>query len=108
MVKRFREAASRGDSLGLSDDKLRFHDAQLATTESAVRQLTDETLKKVVHELTENLRQSVTVDWSQRDSVRAKLRQMVKRSLRKHKYPPDAADAAVELVLQQAEVPSGE
>ena len=56
------------------------------------------------HELTENLRQSITVDWSQRESVRAKLRLMVKRILRKYKYPPDLQDAAVELVLQQAQV----
>ena len=70
---------------------------------SAVRELSDETLKKIVRELTENLRQNISVDWSQRESVRAKLRLMVKRILRKYKYPPDAADAAVELVLEQAE-----
>jgi type I restriction enzyme R subunit len=102
MAKQFREAASRGEELGLSDDEVRFYDA-LAANESAVRELTDETLKKIAHELTENLRQSVSVDWSQRESVRAKLRLMVKRVLRKYKYPPDAAEAAVELVLQQAE-----
>jgi type I restriction enzyme R subunit len=102
MAKKFREAASRGEQLGLTDDEVRFYDA-LANNESAVRELTDETLKKIAHELTENLRQNVTVDWSQRESVRASLRLMVKRILRKYKYPPDMADAAVELVLQQAE-----
>ena len=61
-------------------------------------------LKKIAHELTDNLRKNITVDWSQRESVRASLRLMVKRILRKYKYPPDMADAAVELVLQQAEV----
>lgn len=102
MAKKFREAASRGERLGLNDDEVRFYDA-LATNESAVRELTDETLKKIAHELTENLRQNISVDWSQRESVRAKLRLMVRRILRKYKYPPDAAEAAVDLVLQQAE-----
>ena len=88
--------------MGLTDDEVRFYDA-LASNESAVRELSDETLKKIAHELTENLRQNISVDWSQRESVRAKLRLMVKRILRKNKYPPDAADAAVDLVLQQAE-----
>jgi len=102
MAKKFREAASRGESLGLSDDEVKFYDA-LAINESAVRELSDETLKKIAHELTESLRQNISVDWAQRASVRAKLRLMVKRILRKYKYPPDLADAAVELVLEQAE-----
>ena len=102
MARKFREAASRGKTPGLSDDEVRFYDT-LATNESAVRELTDETLKKIAHELTENLRQNNTVDWSQRGSVRARLRLLVKRILRKYKYPPDAADAEVDLVLQQAE-----
>lgn len=68
-----------------------------------MRELSDETLKKIAHELTENLRQNITVDWSARESVRAKLRLMVKRILRKYKYPPDLQEAAVELVLKQAE-----
>jgi type I restriction enzyme R subunit len=102
MAKKFKEAASRGDQLGLSDDEVRFYDA-LANNESAVKELADETLKKIAHELTDNLRKNITVDWSQRASVRASLRLMVKRILRKYKYPPDQADAAVELVLQQAQ-----
>lgn len=102
MAKKFREAASRGEALGLSDDEVRFYDA-LANNESAVRELTDETLKKIAHELTENLRKNLSVDWSERESVRASLRLMVKRILRKYKYPPDMQDAAVELVLQQAQ-----
>lgn len=102
MAKKFREAIGRGEELGLNDDELRFYDA-LATNESAVRDLTDETLKKIAHELTENLRKNLTVDWSKRESVRASLRLMVKRILRKYKYPPDMAEAAIELVLQQAE-----
>ena len=103
MAKKFREAAARGESLGLSDDEVKFYDA-LITNESAVRELSDETLKKIAHELTESLRQNISVDWAQRESVRAKLRLMVKRILRKYKYPPDLQDAAVELVLEQAQV----
>ncbi len=102
MARKFRTAASRGDELGLTEDEIRFYDA-LANNESAVRELTDETLKKIAHELTENLRKNLTVDWSARESVRATLRLMVKRILRKYKYPPDQQDVAVELVLQQAE-----
>ncbi|CAB3795506.1 hypothetical protein LMG28614_04189 [Paraburkholderia ultramafica] len=102
MAKKFRAAATRGEELGLTEDEIRFYDA-LANNESAVRELTDETLKKIAHELTESLRQNITVDWSERESVRAKLRLMVKRILRKYKYPPDQQDGAVELVLQQAQ-----
>ncbi len=103
MAKKFREAASRGELLGLTEDEVRFYDA-LAINESAVKELTDETLKKIAHELTENLRQNLTVDWSERESVRAKLRLMVKRVLRKYKYPPDLQEEAVDLVLRQAQV----
>ena len=103
MAKKFREAASRGEILGLTEDEVRFYDA-LATNESAVKELTDETLKKIAHELTENLRQNLSVDWSERESVRAKLRLMVKRILRKYKYPPDLQEEAVDLVLRQAQV----
>ena len=102
MAKKFRAAATRGEALGLSDDEVRFYDA-LADNESAVRELSDETLKLIAHELTENLRQNLSVDWSARESVRAKLRLMVKRILRKYKYPPDQQEAAIELVLLQAQ-----
>jgi type I restriction enzyme R subunit len=102
MAKKFRDAANRGEQLGLTDDEVKFYDA-LATNESAVQELTDETLKKIAHELTENLRKNISVDWSARESVRAALRLMVKRVLRKYKYPPDQQELAVELVLKQAE-----
>ena len=69
-----------------------------------INKLTDETLKKIAHELTENLRQNLSVDWSERESVRAKLRLMVKRILRKYKFPPDLQEEAVDLVLRQAQV----
>ena len=69
----------------------------------AVRELSAATLKKIAQELTDSLRRNITADWARRDSVRAKLRLMVKRILRKHKYSPDQQEGAVELVLQQAE-----
>lgn len=102
MAKKFREAANRGDELGLTDDEVKFYDA-LANNESAVREMNDEILKKIAHELTENLRQNIKVDWAERESVRANLRLMVRRILRKYKYPPDEQDGAVELVLQQVQ-----
>lgn len=102
MAKKFRDATNRGEQLGLTDDEVKFYDA-LAMNESAVQELTDETLKKIANELTENLRKNITVDWSARESVRATLRLMVKRVLRKYKYPPDQQELAVELVLKQAE-----
>jgi type I restriction enzyme R subunit len=102
MARKFHAAANRGAELGLTEDEIRFYDA-LANNESAVRELNDETLKKIAHELTENLRKNITVDWSARESIRAKLRIMVKRILKKYKYPPDQQEGAVELVLQQAE-----
>jgi type I restriction enzyme R subunit len=100
MAKKFREAVNRGEQLGLHDDEVKFYDA-LANNESAVRLLQDETLKQIAQELTQSMRKNITVDWSERDSVRAKLRLMVKRILKKYKYPPDQQDGAVELVLQQ-------
>jgi type I restriction enzyme R subunit len=102
MAKKFAAASKRGDTLGLNDDELAFYDA-LANNEASVRELGDETLAKIAHELTASLRQNVSVDWSSRDSVRAKLRLMVKRILRKYKYPPDQEEEAAQLVLAQAE-----
>jgi type I restriction enzyme, R subunit len=107
MAKKFKEAISRGEELGLNADELAFYDA-LANNEEAVREMGDEILKKIAHELAENLRQNIGVDWSVRESVRAKLRLMVKRILRKYKYPPDQQEAAVTLVLEQAETLSAE
>lgn len=72
--------------------------------EASVRELGDEILAKIAHELTASLRANVSVDWSSRESVRAKLRILVRRILRKYKYPPDLQEAAAELILQQAQV----
>ncbi|UGV41923.1 type I restriction endonuclease subunit R [Methanococcoides orientis] len=102
MAKEFRETAKRGDELGLNDSELAFYDA-LANNESAVHELGDETLKIIALELTEKLRKSTTVDWQKRDSVRAKLRNLVRITLRRYKYPPDKQKEAIKLVLQQAE-----
>lgn len=103
MAKDFQEAMKREEALGLNPDELAFYDA-LANNESAVRELGDETLKKIAHELVEKLRKSTTVDWQVRDSVRAKLRNLVRITLRRYKYPPDKQAEAIELVLQQAGV----
>ncbi|MES2016996.1 MAG: type I restriction endonuclease subunit R [Pseudomonadota bacterium] len=107
MAKKFKEEAERGASAGLNADELAFYDA-LADNEESVRELGDETLKKIAHELAESLRKNVSVDWAVRDSVRAKLRLLVKRILRKYKYPPVKEEAAVALVMQQAETLSAE
>ena len=107
MAKKFREAAKRGEELGLNHDEMAFYDA-LATNEAAVRELGDETLKKIAVELTQKLHDSVTVDWAKRDAVRARLRVMVKTLLRRYKYPPDRQEEATETVLRQAESLSAE
>lgn len=107
MAKEFKEAAAEGEKLGLNTEEVAFYDA-LADNEASVRELGNETLKKIAVELTENLRRSTTVDWAVRDAVRAKLRLMVKRILRKYKYPPDKQEAAIDLVLRQAETLSEE
>lgn len=103
MAKEFKAEMERDAALGLNPDEIAFYDA-LANNESAVRELGDETLKKIAVEITEKLRSSTTVDWQIRESVRARLRILVRRTLRRYKYPPDGEPEAVELVLQQAEV----
>lgn len=103
MAKKFAAASQRGDALGLNDDELAFYDA-LSNNEASVRELGDEILAKIAHELTASLRANVSVDWSSRESVRAKLRILVRRILRKYKYPPDQAEEAAQLVLNQAEM----
>ena len=107
MAKEFQAALEREASLGLGQDEIAFYDA-LANNESAVRELGDDTLKKIAMELTEKLRASTTIDWQVRESVRAKLRILVRRCLQRWKYPPDQQADAVELVLKQAESLSNE
>jgi type I restriction enzyme R subunit len=102
MAKEFQAAAKRGDELGLNPSELAFYDA-LADNESAIRELGDPVLKTIAQELTQKLRGSATVDWQKRESVRARLRNLVRITLRRHKYPPDMQEEAIRLVLQQAE-----
>ena len=103
MARDFKEAMKRDEELGLNSDEVAFYDA-LADNESAVRELGDAILKMIAVEITEKLRNSTSVDWQVRESVRAKLRNLVRRTLRKWKYPPDKREDAVDLVLKQAEV----
>ena len=103
LAKDMREANARGEQLGLSDDELAFYDA-LETNDSAVQVLGDETLRAIARELVDTVRDNVTIDWTLRENVRAKLRAMVKRILRKHGYPPDKQEKATITVLEQAEV----
>lgn len=93
----------RGEEQGLSEDEIAFYDA-LADNESAVEVMGDVQLRVIAHELLTSLKKTVTVDWAQRESARARIRVLVKRILRKYGYPPDLQDAAVQTVLQQAEV----
>jgi type I restriction enzyme R subunit len=102
MAKDFQALLERESHLGLNQDELAFYDA-LANNESAVRELGDEILKKIAVEITEKLRKSTTVDWQKRESVRAQLRILVRRTLQFYKYPPDQQAEAIELVLKQAE-----
>ena len=107
MAKDFAQAAKDREDLGLSMDEVAFYDA-LAENESALREMQDETLKLIAQELTQKLRGSVTVDWQKRESVRAKMRNMIRITLKRYKYPPDEQKDAIELVMQQAEVLSDE
>ena len=101
MAKQFQAAADRGEQLGLTADEMAFYDA-LAANEASVRELGDDVLRKIAVELTTKLRASNSVDWYVRESVRAKLRLLVKTVLKKWKYPPDGQDAATDTVLEQA------
>ena len=103
LAKDMRDAAARGEALGLTDDELAFYDA-LEANDSAVKRLGDDTLKKIARELVETVRKNVTIDWTMRENVRAQLRVYVKRILRKYGYPPDKQEKATQLVLEQAEV----
>ena len=103
LAREMREATARGEALGLSDDELAFYDA-LAVNDSAVRVLGDETLRDIARELLETVRGNVTIDWTLRENVRAHLRRLVRRILRRHGYPPDKQESATRTVLEQAEV----
>jgi len=101
LAREMREAHARGDALKLSEDELAFYDA-LETNDSAVKVLGDETLRAIAQELVRTVRANVTIDWTLRENVRAQLRVLVKRILRKYGYPPDKQEKATETVLEQA------
>ena len=103
LARDMREANARGEQLGLTEDELAFYDA-LETNDSAVQVLGDETLRTIARELVDTVRKNVTIDWTLRENVRANLRVLVKRILRKHGYPPDKQEKATRTVLEQAEV----
>ncbi len=103
LAKEMRTASARGEELGLTDDELAFYDA-LETNDSAVRVLGEPTLKRIAQELVATVRKNVTIDWTVRENVRANLRVIVKRILRKYGYPPDKQEKATQTVLEQAEV----
>ena len=103
LAHEIRDAEQRGEEMGLTDDELAFYDA-LAENESAVEVMGDEQLMIIARELLVVVRENATIDWAQREAVRAKLRVVCKRILRKHGYPPDLQQSATETVLEQAEM----
>lgn len=103
LAKEMEAAQKRGEELGLNDDEIAFYDA-LATNESALTAMGDDKLKVIATELISMVRRSVTIDWTLRETARAKIRVIVKRILNKWGYPPDLQDEAVKTVLQQAEL----
>jgi type I restriction enzyme R subunit len=107
LAKEMRAANAKGEQLGLSEDELAFYDA-LETNDSAVKVLGDSTLRGIARELVETVRNNVTIDWTMRENVRAHLRVLVKRILRKYGYPPDKQEKATQTVLEQAALLSRE
>jgi len=103
LAKQMREANARGEALDLSEDELAFYDA-LEVNDSAVKVLGEPTLVQIARELVETVKRNVTIDWTVRENVRAQLRVIVKRILRKYGYPPDKQEKATQTVLEQAEV----
>jgi type I restriction enzyme R subunit len=103
LAKEMDAATKRGIKLGLNDDEIAFYDA-LAANESAIQAMGDDKLKLIAAELITQVRKSVTIDWTLRESARAKIRVMVKRILNRYGYPPDLQEEAVKTVLKQAEL----
>lgn len=96
-----RKANARGEELNLSDDEIAFYDA-LEVNDSAVKVLGEPTFKTIARELVEVVRKNVSIDWTVRENVRAQLRVIVKRILRKYGYPPDKQEKATQTMLEQA------
>jgi type I restriction enzyme R subunit len=100
LAKEMKKAADRGQDLGLNPDEVAFYDA-LEVNDSAVKVLGDDTLKTIARELVENVRRNLSIDWTIKESLRTKMRIMVKRILRKYRYPPDKQEAAIKTVLER-------
>ena len=107
LAKEMKAAKARGEQLALSDDELAFYDA-LGTNDSAVQVLGDGILTKIARELTDIIRKNVSIDWTQKEQVKAKLKVLIKRKLREHGYPPDLQPKAIETVIKQAEMLAAE
>ena len=107
LARDMRQASQGGEALRLTEDEVAFYDA-LETNDSAVKVLGDEALRTIARELVATVRANVTIDWTVRENVRAHLRVLVKRILRKHGYPPDKQEKATQTVLEQAEVLSAQ
>ena len=103
LAKDMRHASQRGERLGLNEDELAFYDA-LALNDSAVQVMGDQQLSVIARAVLKTVHNNVTIDWTVRESVRANLRRMVKRVLRRYGYPPDMQEKAAETVLEQAEL----
>jgi len=103
LAKEMKTENDRGAILGLRDDELAFYDA-VCQNDSAVMELGDEILKRIAQELVDVVRANATVDWDKKEQVRASLRRHIRRLLTKYHYPPDKQEAAVQLVMQQAEL----
>lgn len=103
IAREIKEADKEGERLGLREDEVAFYNA-LEVNDSAVKVLGDETLKEIAREVAEKVRANATIDWTIRESARAKLMVLVKRTLNKYKYPPDKQEKAVDTVLKQAEL----
>jgi type I restriction enzyme R subunit len=102
IAKEIRDAHARGEALGLTEDEIAFYDA-LEVNDSAVKVLGDKVLREIAQELVKSIKANISIDWTVRENVRAKLRTIVKRILRNNDYPPDKQEKAVETVLEQAE-----
>jgi type I restriction enzyme R subunit len=103
LANEIKQADKRGESLGLADYEMAFYDA-VANNPSAREILGDETLRQLAIYLVETVKSNATIDWTIKESVKAKLKVMVKRALRKFGYPPDQQKLATETVLRQAEM----
>jgi type I restriction enzyme, R subunit len=103
LAKEIKEADKRGQELNLSEDEMAFYDA-LEVNDSAVQVLGDEQLRDIAREIADKIRSNATIDWTIRESARAKLMVLVKRTLTKYGYPPDKQQKAIDTVLKQAEL----